>query len=160
LRDRESTNTVAPMPAQAWFTAGAMAFMAAGGGHALAAVYDTIRPTFFVPIDGSVRSTMETTTFRFRRMWPRGNDVTPSMWRLWLGFNISHGLGAFCFGLLCLLIANHDFALVESIDAIRPVTIAVSATYFVLSLRFWFYVPAIVTGGATICFTVATVLSL
>jgi hypothetical protein len=93
-------------------------------------------------------------------MWSGSDDVTPSMWRLWLGFNISHGLGAFTFGLLCLLIAGHDFALVQSIDAIRPLTVAVSAAYFVLSLRFWFYVPAVVTGTATICFTVAALLSI
>lgn len=122
--------------AQAWFTAGTIAFMAAGGGHALAAVYDTVRPTFFGPVDDSVRSAMEGSTFHFRHMWPGANDVTPSMWRLWLGFNISHGIGAFLFGLLCLLIASHDFELVESIDAIRPLTIAVSAAYFTLSLRF------------------------
>lgn len=145
--------------AQTWFIAGAIFFMVAGGGHALAALLDTVRPTFFAPIDDSVRSAMERTSFRFRRMWPRANDVTPSMYSLWLGFNISHGLGAFIFGLLCLLVAVHDFALVESIDAIRPLTIAVSAAYLALSLRFWFYVPAIVTGGATACFTVATVLS-
>jgi hypothetical protein len=144
--------------AQAWFTVGTVAFMAAGGGHALAALLDTVRPTFFGPVDDAVRSAMEGTTFRFRRMWPGANDVTPSMWRLWLGFNISHGIGAFMFGLLCLLIASHDFALVQSIDAIRPLTIAVSAAYLALSLRFWFYVPAIITGGATICFAVAAVL--
>jgi hypothetical protein len=145
--------------AQAWFIAGAIPLMVAGAGHALAALFDTVRPTFFVPIDDSVRSAMEGTSFRFRRMWPRANDVTPSMWRLWLGFNISHGLGALIFGLLSLLIAAHNFTLVESIDAVLPLTIAFSAAYLALSLRFWFYVPAIVTGVATACFTVATVLS-
>lgn len=144
---------------QAWFTAGTIVVMAAGGGHTLAALFDTVRPTFFAPIDDSVRSAMETTTFRFRRMWPRANDVTPTMWRLWLGFNISHGIGAFVFGLLCLLIASHDFGLVESIGAIRPLTIAVTATYFVLALRFWFYVPAIAVGTATACFIISAVLS-
>ena len=81
------------------------------------------------------------------------------MWRLWLGFNVSHGVGAFVFGLLCLLVAAHDFALVGQIGAMRPLTIAVSATYCALSIGFWFYVPAIITGGATACFTVAAVLS-
>lgn len=81
------------------------------------------------------------------------------MWRLWLGFSISHGIGAFVFGLVCLLIAVHDFMLVEHIGAMRPLTVAVSATYFVLSLGFWFYVPAILTTGATACFAVAAVLS-
>jgi hypothetical protein len=44
-------------------------------------------------------------------------------------------------------------------DAIRPLTIAVSAACLALSLRFWFYAPALITGSATACFTVATVLS-
>ena len=30
---------------------------------------------------------------------------------------------------------------------------------FVLSLRFWFYGPVLITGAATACFTIATVLS-
>jgi hypothetical protein len=79
---------------------------------------------------------------------------------VWLGIHISHGIGVFTFGLLCLLIATHDFRLVEDIDAIRPLTIAFSAAYLVLSLRFWFYGPAILTGMATACFSIATVLSL
>jgi hypothetical protein len=58
-----------------------------------------------------------------------------------------------------MLIATHDFTLVERIDAIRPLTIAVSAAYLALSLRFWFYVPALIAGIATGCFTVAAVLS-
>jgi hypothetical protein len=81
------------------------------------------------------------------------------MWRVWLGINIGIGLGVFAFGLLCLLIATHDFKLVERIDAIRPLTIAFPAAYLALSLRFWFYGPALLTATATACFTVATVLS-
>jgi hypothetical protein len=88
-----------------------------------------------------------------------GSGARPSMWRVWLGIHITHGLGVFTFGLLCLLIATHDFAVVERIDAIRPLTIAVSAAYLAISLRFFFYGPAIITGIATACFTVATVLS-
>jgi hypothetical protein len=78
---------------------------------------------------------------------------------VWLGINIGFGLGLFTFGLLCLLLALHDFELVERIDAIRPLTIAFSAAFLALSLRFFFYVPTLITGSATACFTVATVLS-
>jgi hypothetical protein len=96
---------------------------------------------------------MEGTRMRF------GGSRAPSMWNAWLGFNISHGLGAFTFGMLCLLIATYDFTLVERIDAIRPLTIAFTATYLALSLRFWFWGPAVLTGISTACFTVAAVLS-
>jgi hypothetical protein len=144
--------------AQAWFIAGTIPLMLAGGLHALGALLDTVRPTFFAPIEGSAKPVVEGTGIRLVRMFG-GSGATPSMWRVWLGIHISHGLGVFTFGLLCLLIATHDFTLVERIDAIRPLTIAFSAAYLALSLRFWFYGPAIITGTATACFTVAAVLS-
>lgn len=143
--------------AQTWFTAGAVVFILAGGLHALLTLVDTVRPTWFAPIDDSVKSVMEGTGMRFRRLFP-GDAARPSMWSLWLGFNVSHGLGAFSVGLLCLLISKYDFNLVERIDAIRPFTIAVSAAYFAIALRYWFYAVAILTGVATLSFTVAAVL--
>jgi hypothetical protein len=145
--------------AQAWFVAGTIPLMLGGGLHALATLLDTVRPTFFAPIESSVKPVVEGTGIRLRRMFPGGSGATPSMWNVWLGIHISHGLGVFSFGLLCLLIATHDFELVERIDAVRPLAIAFSAAYLALSLRFWFYGPAILTGTATACFTVATVLS-
>jgi hypothetical protein len=144
--------------AQAWFIAGTIPLMLAGGLHALGALLDTVRPTFFAPIEGSAKPVVEGTGIRLVRMFG-GSGARPSMWRVWLGIHITHGLGIFTFGLLCLLIATHDFNLVERIDAIRPLTIAFSAALLAVSVRFFFYGPAIVTGVATTCFTVATVLS-
>ena len=145
--------------AQAWFIAGTIPLIVAGGAHALATLLDTVRPTFFTPIEGSVKPMVEGTGIRLRRMFPGGSGARASMWRVWLGINISHGLGAFTFGLLCMLIATHDFTLIERIDAIRPLTIAIPAAYLALSLRFWFYVPALIAATATACFTIAGVLS-
>jgi hypothetical protein len=144
--------------AQAWFTAGAIVFMAAGGGHALLTLIDTVRPIWFAPNDASVKPVMEGTGIRFRRLFP-GDGERPSLWSFWLGFNVSHGLGAFAFGLLCLLIAGEDFELVERIDALEPVTIAIAAAYFAIALRYWFWVVQILTGAATLCFAVAAVVS-
>jgi hypothetical protein len=144
--------------AETWFIAGTIPFMLGGGAHVLATLVDTVRPTFFTPIEGSAKAVVEGTGIRLVRMFG-GSGATPSMWRVWLGIHISHGLGVFTFALLCLLIATHDFTLVERIDAIRPLTIAFSAAYLALSLRFWFYGPAIITGTSTACFTVATVLT-
>lgn len=144
---------MSPGGAQAFFVAGTIPLLVAGGLHVLGALVDTVRPTYFTPIDRSVNSVVEGTGIRLV------GKPTPSMWRVWLGIHISHGLGVFTFGLLCLLIAAHDFTLVEGIGALRPLTIAFSATYLVLALRFWFWGPVVITGTATVCFTVATVLS-
>lgn len=81
-----------------------------------------------------------------------------SMWRAWLGFNITHGLGLIFFGLTVLLIGIHDFGLIRAVPPLLPVIAVVSATYCVLSLRFFFWAPTVATGVATTCFLVAMVL--
>jgi len=150
--------TVNAGAAQAWFIAGTIPMMLAGGLHALGALIDTVRPTFFAPIDGSATPVVEGTGVRLVRMLGV-SGARPSMWRMWLGIHISHGLGVFTFGLLCLLIATQDFEPVDRIHGLRPLTIAFPAAYLVLSLRFWFYGPVIVTATSTACFIVAAVLS-
>lgn len=149
---------MSPGVAQTWFIAGAILFTAAGGLHALGALLDTVRPTFFAPIEGSVKAVMQSTGMRFRRLFP-GDPARQSMWRFWLGFNVSHGLGAFTFGLFSLLIATHNHHLLDRIDGVRPLTITVSAAYFAIALRYWFYAVAIITGSATVCFIVAATLA-
>jgi len=144
--------------AQAWFIAGTIPLMLAGGLHAATAVLDVARPSFFTPLSDSAREAMESTGMRFRALFP-GDAATPSIWRLWLGFNLSHGLGVFAFGLLCLLIGTHDFALVQSIGGLQTLTIAIPAAYLAISLFFWFYVPALVGAVATACFIVSATLA-
>ena len=141
------------MSAQAWFIAGTIPPILAGGGHALLTLVDVVTPRYFAPRDRSLTPALEATPMRF------GGRAAPTMWNAWLGFNISHGLGVFTFGLLCLLLGAQDFGAVEHIEAIRPLTVAFSATYLALSLRFWFYGPAILCGTATACFTIAWVVS-
>lgn len=139
--------------AQAWFIAGTIPLILAGGGHVLLTLVDTVHATYFTPRDAAVRPAVENTQIRF------GGRAAPSMWRAWLGFNVSHGLGVFTFGLLLLLIATQNFKLVEQIDAIQPLSIVIPAIYFILALRFWFYGPVIITAISTVCFIVAVVLS-
>jgi hypothetical protein len=141
--------------AESFFIAGTVPFILAGGAHALGTLVDTVRPTFFTPIDERVVAVVDGTGIRFRAMVPGGKPERPSMWRAWLGFNISHGIGAAIFGLLLLAVALHDFDLVTEIGVIRPLSIGVSAAYFVLALRFWFYGPAILTGVGTACFVIS-----
>jgi len=139
--------------AQTWFIVATIPLIVAGGLHVLLTLVDTVSPRYFAPKDASLGPALERTPIRF------GGAAAPRMWRAWLGFNISHGLGVLTFGLLCLLIATHDFTLVERIGALRPLTIAFCATYVVLSLRFWFWGPVVLTSFATGCFVVSTVLS-
>ena len=144
--------------AQAWFIAGTIVFIVAGAAHVLLGLVDTVRPTFFAPIEESAKAVMEGTGVRLVRMGG-GGGARPSMWSVWVGIHIGFGLGILTFGVLCLVLAAHDFTLVEQIDTIRPLTIAVSAAYVATSLRFFFRGPTLLVGMATACFTVATLLS-
>jgi hypothetical protein len=146
------------MDGRTWFVAGTVPLIAAGGLHAVATLVDTVRPTFFVPLDRAAASATERTGIELRRMFG-GDGARPSMWRVWLGINISHGVAIAAFALLCLLIAVHDWALVGEIGALRPMTIAFSAAYLALSLRFWFYGPLLITATSTACFTVSAVVA-
>lgn len=143
--------------AQAWFVAGTVPLIVGGALHAAAGLVDLVRPTFFAPLSASAQAPAAETGIRLKAMFP-GDDAHPSMWRVWLGIHIGFGLGLVAFGLTCLLVAAHDYALVEGIAALRPLAIAVAASYLALSLRFFFYGPVLITGSATVCFVVATVL--
>lgn len=144
--------------AQLWFIAGTVPLLIAGGGHALLTLVDTVRPTYFTPEARSLNAQLEATGIRFRHLVPGGDPSRPSLWRAWLGFNISHGLGVFAFGLLVLLLALKEPGLLMRVKEISLVALAVSATYLALALRFWFWLPALVALTATTCFGVAALL--
>ena len=143
--------------AESWFVAGTLPLIIGGALHAAAGLVDLVRPTFFAPLVSSAQPPAAATGIRLKAMLP-GDESHPSMWRVWLGIHIGFGLGLVGFGLLCLLVAAHDYALVERVSAIPPLTIAVAAGYLALSLRFFFYGPVLITGTSTACFVVAAVL--
>jgi hypothetical protein len=139
---------------------GAAGYILAGAGHAALALWDGIvRPRFFTPIDDRVRPVTDRTGIRFRELFP-GSPDRPTMWRAWLGFNISHGLGLTAFGLILLLLAATDFSELTDTGGLMPVALAVSTGYLALGLWSWFYVPALLAGLATTCFAVAWALTL
>jgi hypothetical protein len=139
--------------AEAFFIAATIPVLLAGGMHVVYALVDVARPTYFTPVERSLKPAMEDTRMRF------GGRSAPTMWRAWLGFNISHGLGVFAFGLLCLLIAADDFALVGQVPGLRVITIAVPAVYLVVALRFWFWQPTVIVATSTACFIASAVLA-
>ena len=126
---------------------GGAIFALMGAGHALLSVLDVLRPTQFTPTDDSVRLAMQATDVRFTR--GRAN-----MWNAWLGFNISHGLGAFLFGAAVGWLGL-SWGQVEVARLALLLPVAIGLVYFVLSVRFWFYAPAVGSAVATACFLAA-----
>ncbi len=81
------------------------------------------------------------------------------MWDAWLGFNISHGLGAAVFGALAIVVAVYQGGALAQPWVLLAMT-GVSAIYLAVASRFWFYVPALGIGLATACFAAALMLQL
>ncbi len=81
------------------------------------------------------------------------------MWDAWLGFNISHGLGAAVFGAFAIIVGVVHGGLLTTWLVLAAIT-GISVIYLALALRFWFYIPALGIGLATACFAGALAHSL
>lgn len=115
--------------------------------HGLVASLDVFRPTQFTPEDDAVRLAMKSTRVRFL-------NARALVWEAWLGFNISHGLGMLLFGAATIWLGLH-MKLVEVSTSALAFPTMISLIYFLLSLRFWFYLPTLCFALATACFAAA-----
>jgi len=122
-------------------------FILLGAIHILYSVRDAWSPKKLTPYDDSVRVSMQRSTLALTRQ--------TTMWRAWLGFNISHGIGVLFFGLIYLTLAISDFALITRITLLQYFALTVSVSYLVLSVKFWFHIPTIGSGIGTACFLVS-----
>jgi len=68
-------------------------------------------PRYFKPIDVGLIPALKDTGVAVMAPAPEAQ----TMWRAWLGANLTHGLGLLVFALLLLVVAVHDYALVSDI---------------------------------------------
>jgi hypothetical protein len=123
------------MLSQYLLIAGGTLFSILGFLHAIYTIGDIYRPRRLAPIDQSVINQMASTGVRLAQ-------GRTNMWDAWLGFNLSHGLGAVIFGLVC--VGAGIFARRLALPrAALLILVLVGAIYFLLAIRFWFRVPAI-----------------
>ena len=132
------------------FEFGAIVFLLLGSAHALGTMVDLFRPFLFTPVDPQVKLTMMDSTILI-------TDRT-SLWKAWLGFNLSHGYGVFFFGLITLLMARDNFGYVIKLRPLFPLTIFMSLSYLIMAISFWFYVPALGCALGFGCFVVSFLL--
>jgi hypothetical protein len=112
---------------------------------------DWHHPRRIVPADPNVVTQMASTTLRLSR-------GRTNMWDAWIGFNLSHSLGAILFAVLCIVVG----VAMRSTTIPWPVfagLVLVDAIYEVIALRFWFRVPAIGIAIAGICLLIGWILS-
>jgi hypothetical protein len=139
--------------AEGFFIAGTIPFALLGLVHLVLTLRDLRDPKYFKPIDEGLIPALKDTGVAV--MAPVYGAHT--MWRAWLGANLTHGLGLLVFALLLLVVAVHDYGLVSYIPAIQPLSIAVALTYMVIAVRFWF-LPAVAAASVGLtCFVIAAI---
>jgi hypothetical protein len=65
------------------------------------------------------------------------------MWRAWVGFNLSHGLGVLVFALFVVVTGRSPAVFATEAHIGIPFAFGVSAVYLWLARRYWFRTPFI-----------------
>ena len=111
--------------------------------HAAYTLADLRSPRRIVPDDPAVIAAMQTSKIRLTR----GEST---VWQGWIGFNLSHSLGALMFSAACFTVAAclRRFAFSPWVLLVLA---GVSALYLLLASQYWFRIPILGTATATGC---------
>lgn len=131
---------------------GASIFLILGILHGVLTLQDLRDPRTFTPPDPALRAAMQESSIAI--------DPHTNLWKAWLGFNLSHSLGLVMFGGTFLTIGLFYFSAFAQILWLQICALFISAAYLLMSLKFWFYKPAIGSGIGIVCFVLAAMLSI
>ncbi len=120
---------------------GGMIFSSLGLLHAIFTICDIHQPKRLAPVNQDLIDQMASTGVRLA-------PGRTNMWDAWLGFNISHSLGAVMFGLAC--VGAGVFARTLALPKVMlSIPVLVGVIYFLVAIRFWFREPAVGIGIGT-----------
>ena len=121
------------MMTQYLLVSGGAIFLLLGVLHAVYTLADLVTPRRIVPANPALIGQMRDSTVRLSR----GGST---MWDAWIGFNLSHSLGAILFALGCIVTGVY-LAQLALPKAVLLIPVVISALYLAMSLRYWFRIP-------------------
>lgn len=136
------------------FIVGVAPFALLGVAHLAGTLRDLTHPSRFAPVNTALIPLLQETKV-IATASARGAQ---SMWRTWLGANLTHGVGLLAFALFPILIALHDEDLLTDILALQPLVAAVGLAYTVIAFRFWFLPAGLAAGLGTACLVVTALI--
>lgn len=134
------------------FLAGALPFVLLGIAHALATPLTPDESKGLSPRDPEYRQGMAGQTVLLTRR--------TNLWLAWVGFNLSHSLGAVAFGLAVGLVGRTPETFAANGPAFLPFAIVVSGAYLAIGLRCWFRTPIAGIVVSSACFVLSGALRL
>jgi hypothetical protein len=132
------------------FLLGALPFLVLGIMHALATPLTPEQKKGLSPRDPAYGHGMSQQTVLLTRR--------VNLWQGWVGFNLSHSLGAVLFGLVVLLVGRNATTFRDNWAAFVPLAIVGSAAYLAIGLRYWFRTPIIGVLVSAACFLASGIL--
>ena len=104
--------------------------------------------TFFtdqlIPVDGQLETAMKRVAVRI------SSETT--MWKVWIGFNISHSMGLMLFGLIYGYLTVYRWDVLQKSYFLAGLGLVVLVSYVVLARVFWFTDPLIGMSVATLLY--------
>ncbi|MET0556596.1 MAG: hypothetical protein ABW221_26395 [Vicinamibacteria bacterium] len=134
------------------FLAGALPFVVLGLLHARATPLSTADRKGLSPADPDLAEAMA----RAPVLLTKRVDV----WQGWVGFNLSHSLGAVAFGAFVLAAGRSAESFAAQAAVCGPLAVAVSGAFLAIGLRYWFKIPIAGCAVAFACFALSWVLRL
>jgi hypothetical protein len=129
------------------FLAGAVPYIVLGLMHAWLTPFTPAEDKALSPRDRALRDAMARENMRLTRR--------TTLWLAWVGFNLSHSLGAVVFGAVVVLIGRSATSFEAQAGAFLPLAVVVSCFYLVIALRCWFRNPIVGILLASVCFMAA-----
>jgi hypothetical protein len=104
--------------------------------------------TFFTgqltPVDGQLETAMKRVAVRI------SSETT--MWKVWVGFNVSHSMGLILFGLIYGYLTVYRWDVLQKSYFLAGLGLVVLVSYVVLARVFWFSDPLIGVSVATLLY--------
>jgi len=130
--------------------AGSMPLILLGGLHLVFTLRDTRAPKILAPRSVDVLKGMQADPLRLT------GETT--VWRAWIGFNITHSLAVFLTGALTLYLAAKYPSLLEADIVFRWAAPFLAWVYVILARKYWFSRPFYGAMLAAVLMTAAAVL--
>jgi hypothetical protein len=126
------------------FLAGALPFLFLGTVHARETPLRPSDRKGLTPSDPALIESMKTSALLLTRR--------TDMWLAWVGFNLSHSVGAIAFGLFVVAIGRSTESFASQAAFCVPLATLVAAAYVGIGLKYWFRSPNAGLAIALACF--------
>ena len=126
------------------YIAGCIPFLVLGLIHAVYTIADTYNPKKLIPYKPGVMGLMKESTLAITK--------ETDMWRAWVGFNISHGVGIVFFSATYLYLSSLHITFLENSLYLLLAAPTIALAYLILSIKYWFRIPAAGSAIGLLCF--------